>query len=160
MDLCFKYGSGRLNSAMSFSEYLTWSWRSSLPLLWWPFIRQILLSDTRGTAKVECTAEVIPNSWASRIYPPPLPPPSTVKPQGHKKGSPRRAFLSSKRGNWNSLADVPVDRWRIGGVISDDTGSQSANKSKNSLVTSHQGSDGRHFSEWLGFQKLPSDLPV
>lgn len=81
-----------------------------------------------------------------------------VIPQGHKHRSPARAFPSSCGGNWNSEADMPVEQWRIGGVISDDTASLSANKSKNSPVTSHQSGNGRHFSEWLRLKKLLSDV--
>lgn len=88
------------------------------------------------------------------------PPPSIVKPQCHKPGPLARAFLSSHQGNWNSVVDVPVERWRIGDVISDDTSSESTNKSKNSPVTSHHRSNGRHFSAWPQPQKLASNLPV
>lgn len=80
--------------------------------------------------------------------PPPCPPPAptTLKPQGHEQGSPAWAFSSLRQGNWNSPGDMLVERWRIGGIISDDTSSQSANISKNPPVTSHHSRSDRRLS--------------
>lgn len=54
-----------------FNHKLLWisNQKGSLPSPWWPFIREILCGDTGRTAKVECTTEVISNSWASHICP-------------------------------------------------------------------------------------------
>lgn len=91
------------------------------------------------------TAEVILNSWAGHICPHSRPTPAFPEPPGSQGGSQNRALRFARA---RTLTPLPGEI-EIHSVtrISNDTGSQNANKSENPPVTPHHRSDCGHFSE-------------